>query len=97
MCLNTAEPLGKVLWDAVLLDEVSARELLGFDSKTGEPKHWPLPYSATPWNVELENLEKGHYELYVGSVDLSGYAQLEPRSLRKSGKNPVQCHRFKLG
>lgn len=78
-------------------DGVSARELLGFDLKTGEPKHWPLAYLATPWNVELENLDREYYELYVRSVDLNGCAQPEPRSLRRSGKNPVQCHRFKVG
>ena len=78
-------------------DGVSARELLGLYSKTGEPKHWLLAYSATPWNVKLENLEREYYEHYVRSVDLNGYAQPEPRSLRRSGKNPVQCHRFKVG
>ncbi|MDF1858992.1 MAG: molybdopterin-dependent oxidoreductase [Verrucomicrobiales bacterium] len=83
-------------WSTELPEGTPAKEILGFDSETGAPSTWPLPYSVARWRVRWERLPRGTYELYARSVDENGYAQPEPRALRKSGKNAVQCHRFEV-
>lgn len=84
-------------WSAILPAGVSSREVLGFDSQTGQPKTWPLRYSMISWSVALRNLKPGQYEFRARAVDLNGFAQPEPRPVLKAGKNAVEMHRFEIG
>jgi hypothetical protein len=83
-------------WKTALPADTDSRELLGFDSKTGTPLTWPTRYGMASWTATLKDLKPGKYELYARSVDLNGFAQPEPRSIQKSGKNAIQLHRFKV-
>jgi hypothetical protein len=81
-------------WSAVLPPGTAAKDLLGFDPKTGRPLAWPLRYSIVSWSAALRDLTPGKYEVRARAVDLNGFAQPEPRPNPKSGKNPVQVRRF---
>ena len=84
-------------WKSVLPEGVSSRELLNFDSESGEPASWPLRYGMTGWSARLEQrLEPGQYEFRVRSVDENGHAQPEPRPTLKSGRNEIQVWSFKV-
>jgi DMSO/TMAO reductase YedYZ molybdopterin-dependent catalytic subunit len=78
-------------WEAILPDGTSPREIWGFDSKTGQPRNWPLLFSMVPWTARLEGLAPGPYEFRARAVDLNGFAQPEPRPYQKSGMNLVPC------
>ena len=56
-------------WEAVLPDGTGPHELLGFDSKTGEPKSWPTRYGMASWQVVLRDLEPGEYEIRFGLLE----------------------------
>ena len=58
------------------------------------PTVWPLPQSWVAWNVRLEGLEPGAYELRVRAVDRNGFAQPEPRPNPQSGIAAVPCLTF---
>ena len=81
-------------WETVLPAGTSPREIWGFDPKTGKPKDWPLLFSTISWTVRLEGLAAGSYELRARTVDLSGFAQPEPRPYQKSGMNAIPCQRL---
>ncbi len=83
-------------WKGILPAGVSSREVLGFDSRTGKPRIWPLRYSMVSWGATLKGLNPGHYELRARAVDLNGYAQPEPRPIQKAGKNAVEVTRFEV-
>ncbi|MBX3401193.1 MAG: hypothetical protein KF873_20870 [Gemmataceae bacterium] len=53
-----------------------------------------MRYSEAFWSVKLEELKPGKYELRVRSVDKNGFAQPEPRSGGRSGKNQVPVKLF---
>jgi hypothetical protein len=84
-------------WSTVLPAGVAAKDVLGFDPQTGQPRSWPLRYSMISWSVGLEGLAPGSYEFRVRAVDLNGFAQPEPRPIAKSGRNAVEVHRFTVG
>lgn len=77
-------------WSRVLPAGVSAKDVLGFDPKTGRPTSWPLRYSMILWSATLGGLVPGRYEVRVRAVDLNDFAQPEPRPMQKAGKNPIQ-------
>jgi DMSO/TMAO reductase YedYZ molybdopterin-dependent catalytic subunit len=81
-------------WEAILPEGTSPREIWGFDRKTGRPKEWPLLFSMVPWSVRLQGLAPGSYEFRARTVDLSGFAQPEPRPYQKSGMNLIPSQTF---
>lgn len=83
-------------WSAVLPAGVDARDILGFDAKTGQPTSWPLRYSMVSYSTTLRGLKPGKYEVRTRAVDLNGFAQPEPRSIQKTGKNGIQVRRFEV-
>lgn len=83
-------------WGRVLPAGVHSRDLLGFDRQTGHPLTWPLKYSMVPWSAKLPGLAPGKYEIRARAVDLNGFAQPEPRSLAKTGRNGIQVKRFEV-
>lgn len=78
-------------WTSQLPESVQPHQVWGFDPHSGRPKEWPLRYSVVSWSVSLTDLSPGAYEFRVRTVDLNGYAQPEPRSDPKSGRNEIQC------
>jgi len=83
-------------WKTVLPKGVSSKQLLGFDKQTGKPLSWPTRYGMASWSASLRGLKPGHYEVRARSVDLNGFAQPEPRSQLKSGKNAIDVRRFEV-
>lgn len=83
-------------WSNVLPAGTNPREILGFDRTTGKPATWPLRYSMVGWNAVLRGLKPGRYEVRARAVDLNGFAQPEPRSIQKTGKNGIQVRRFEV-
>jgi hypothetical protein len=75
---------------------VSSKDILGFDTKSGKPLAWPLRYGMVGWSATLRDLKPGAYEVRARSVDMNGFAQPEPRSMQKSGKNGIQFRRFEV-
>ncbi|MCB1124263.1 MAG: molybdopterin-dependent oxidoreductase, partial [Verrucomicrobiae bacterium] len=83
-------------WSAILPKGTSTRDLLGFDPDTGKSRSWPLRYGMAAWFVEFSDLKPGQYEIRARAVDQNGYAQPEPRSTRKSGRNAIEVRRFEV-
>ena len=83
-------------WASILPDDVSPRQILGFNTETGRPESWPLRYGMGYWVAKLDGLPPGHYEVRVRAVDRNGFAQPDPRPQRKSGKNAVEVRRFQI-
>jgi DMSO/TMAO reductase YedYZ molybdopterin-dependent catalytic subunit len=83
-------------WSKVLPAGVEAKEVLGFDPRTGQPRTWPLRYSTVSWSAALGKLAPGKYEFRARAVDANGFAQPEPRPVAKTGKNAVEVHRFEI-
>ena len=83
-------------WEQILPHDVKPHQLLGFNAKTGQPKTWPLHYGMGYWGITLHGLQAGVYEARVRALDGNGFAQPEPRPLRKSGGNAVEMQRFRL-
>ena len=91
-CVIAEEPA----WDEVLPEGTDRRTLLGFDHETGKPNSWPLRYGMASFHVVLRDLKPGRYEVRARTVDGNGFAQPEPRSIQKSGKNAIQTRRFTI-
>jgi hypothetical protein len=83
-------------WNEVLPAGRSAKDILGFDRSTGKPLTWPLRYGMVGWSASLRGLKPGTYEVRARAVDLNGFAQPEPRSILKSGKNGIESRRFEV-
>ena len=83
-------------WKTVLPTGTGTQSILGFNPDSGKPNTWPLKYGMGFWFTELGKLQPGHYEIRARAVDLNGYAQPEPRSARKSGRNAIQVRRFEV-
>jgi DMSO/TMAO reductase YedYZ molybdopterin-dependent catalytic subunit len=83
-------------WSRVLPAGVDSRDVLGFDRTTGWPLTWPLRYSMVAWSATLRDLAPGKYEIRARAVDLNGFAQPEPRSIAKTGRNGIQVRRFEI-
>ena len=83
-------------WRAVLPAGVAAREILGFDPKSGQPTTWPLRYSMISWSASVAGLAPGKYALRARAVDLNGFAQPEPRPIQKSGRNSLDVREFEV-
>ena len=83
-------------WSHVFPAGVSAREVLGFDPRTGQPATWPLRYGMVSWSASLQGLAPGRYEVRARAVDLNGNAQPEPRPMLKTGRNAIQVRRFEV-
>lgn len=83
-------------WRDVLPAGVSPRDILGFDRSSGKPLSWPLRYSMVGFSTTLRGLKPGKYEVRARTVDMNGFAQPEPRSIQKSGKNGIQVRRFEV-
>ncbi|MEM7013285.1 MAG: molybdopterin-dependent oxidoreductase [Verrucomicrobiota bacterium] len=91
-----AEILPPPDWNSVLPTGVKTNDVLGFDSKSGEPLSWPLRYGMGTWVASIRDLKPGKYEIYARSIDRNGFAQPEPRAIRKSGKNMLQVHQVEV-
>ena len=72
------------------------QDILGFNKTTGKPLSWPLRYSMVGYSTTLRDLKPGQYEVRARTVDLNGFAQPEPRSIQKSGKNGIQLRTFTI-
>jgi DMSO/TMAO reductase YedYZ molybdopterin-dependent catalytic subunit len=83
-------------WSQVLPAGVASKDLLGFDPKTGQPLAWPLRYGMVGWSATLHDLKPGTYEVRARAVDMNDFAQPEPRSIQKTGKNGIQSRRFEV-
>ena len=83
-------------WEQILPPDVRPHQLLGFDARTGQPREWPMRFGTGYWGITLHGLQAGVYEVRVRAVDGNGFAQPEPRPLRKSGGNAVEMQRFQL-
>jgi DMSO/TMAO reductase YedYZ molybdopterin-dependent catalytic subunit len=83
-------------WRAVLPAGIAAREILGFDPKSGQPATWPLRYSMISWSSSVAGLAPGKYALRARAVDLNGFAQPEPRPIQKSGRNSLDVREFEV-
>ncbi|MDZ4289387.1 MAG: molybdopterin-dependent oxidoreductase [Prosthecobacter sp.] len=83
-------------WSPILPPGVSAKQVLGFDPRTGQPTTWPLRYSMISWSATLKGLPPGKYEVRARAVDLNGFPQPEPRPIAKAGKNAVDVYRFEV-
>ena len=83
-------------WSNVLPKGVSSRQVLGFDSRTGQPATWPLRYSMISWSAELKGLTPGKYAVRARAVDLNGFAQPEPRPNQKTGMNALELREFQV-
>jgi hypothetical protein len=83
-------------WSEVLPAGVSSKDILGFDRKTGKPLAWPLRYGMVGWSAALRGLKPGVYEVRARAVDLNQFAQPEPRSVQKTGKNGIETRRFEV-
>ena len=83
-------------WSGVFPPGISAKQVLGFDPETGRPASWPMRYSMVSWSATLKELAAGKYEFRARAVDLNGFAQPEPRSAPKTGKNAVEVYRFEV-
>lgn len=82
------------VWKDVLPDGVDPRSILGFDSQTGQSLSWPLRYGMVSFYTVLKDLKPGRYEVRARTVDQNGFAQPEPRSIQKSGKNELSTRRL---
>ena len=83
-------------WSSVFPAGVSSRQVLGFDSRTGQPATWPLRYSMISWSATLEGLAPGKYAVRARAVDLNGFAQPEPRPSQKAGINALEVREFEV-
>ena len=83
-------------WSTVLPAGVSSRQILGFNPQTGQPATWPLRYSMVSWSASLKGLAHGKYSLRARAVDLNGFAQPEPRSNQKAGRNALEAREFEV-
>jgi hypothetical protein len=83
-------------WPSILPKGIAARDILGFDKTTGQPLTWPPRYSMVSYSAALHGLKPGKYEVRTRTIDLNGYAQPEPRSIQKSGKNGIQMQPFEV-
>lgn len=83
-------------WSSILPAGVSSKDILGFDRTTGKPLTWPPRYGMVGWTTTLRGLKPGTYEVRARAVDLNGFAQPEPRSIQKTGKNGIQFRRFEV-
>ena len=48
------------------------------------------------YRAVIRGLERGRYQVRARSVDLNGFAQPEPRAMRKAGKNNIQDWSFEV-
>jgi hypothetical protein len=83
-------------WKTVLPAGVSPGDILGFDKASGQPLTWPLHYGMASVSAEIQGLKPGKYEVRFRAVDRNGFAQPEPRSQQKSGRNAIQVRRFEV-
>ena len=83
-------------WSHILPDGVAPQDVLGFDKKTGQPAAWPMRYSMIGWFVTFKDLPVGRYEFRARAVDNNGFAQPEPRTLAKTGRNAVEVRQFEV-
>jgi hypothetical protein len=83
-------------WNRVLPAGVLSRQVLGFDSRTGQPTTWPLRYSMISWSATLKGLTPGKYSVRARAVDLNGFAQPEPRPNQKAGINALDLREFEV-
>jgi DMSO/TMAO reductase YedYZ molybdopterin-dependent catalytic subunit len=84
-------------WRRILPTGVSAREVLGFDPKSGKPASRPLRYSMISWSATLKSLPSGKYTVRARAVDLNGFEQPEPRPNQRSGGNALEVREFEVG
>ena len=76
-------------WGGELPDNKIPSPTYGFDSKTGEPRTWPIRLSKAHWATLLPGLPAGSYTLRCRTIDANGAAQPLPRPFRKSGRAAI--------
>ena len=89
-CELAAEPD----WNAVLPTGTDSKTVMGFDRQTGKAISWPLRYGMISFYTVFRDLKPGKYEIRVRAIDQNGFAQPEPRSIQKSGKNEISTRRL---
>ena len=83
-------------WTNVLPAGTDRKTVLGFNRETGKASSWPLRYGMISFYTVLRGLRPGRYEIRVRSIDQNGFAQPEPRSIQKSGKNEISTRRLTI-
>ena len=77
-------------WGGDFGDKPLPQPVFRFDSKTGHPEQWPLPYTIAHWATLLPGVPAGKYDLRCRTIDANGIAQPLPRPFRKSGRNSIE-------
>jgi len=86
-----AEVLGPPsVWGGQLPGGKIPESTMGFDSKSGEPKQWPMRLLKVHWAKLLPALPAGEYIFRCRTVDEKGHAQPMPRPFRKSGHAAIE-------
>lgn len=83
-------------WGGELPGNKLPRGMVGFNEKTGRPKHWPMRLAKAHWAALASGLPAGEYEIRCRSIDANGIAQPLPRPFRKSGRNAIQRLEFEV-
>jgi DMSO/TMAO reductase YedYZ molybdopterin-dependent catalytic subunit len=81
-------------WGGNLPDGAIPAGTLGFDTRTGRPRTWPMRLCKAHWAALLPGLPPGDYTLRCRTVDEKGHAQPMPRPFRKSGHCDIQTARL---
>ena len=77
-------------WGGDLPKGVVPEGTLGFDTKTGQPRAWPMRLAKAHWAVLLPGLAAGKYTMRCRSIDGKGQAQPMPRPFKKSGRAEIE-------
>lgn len=67
-----------------------------FDTRTGQPRHWPMRNTKAHWAALIPGLPAGEYDLRCRTIDASGIPQPMPRPFRKSGRNSIESVRLSV-
>lgn len=77
-------------WGGNLPENKIPSETIGFDSKTGKPKTWPMRLMKAHWAALIPGLPAGKYTLRCRTIDANGKVQPMPRPFRKSGHVAIE-------
>ena len=61
----------------------------GFNNQSGEPAHWPMPYTIAHWATLLPPVPPGKYTVRCRTIDKNNHAQPLPRPFKKSGSSHI--------
>jgi DMSO/TMAO reductase YedYZ molybdopterin-dependent catalytic subunit len=77
-------------WGGNLSGDQVPKDVMGFDSTTGQPRAWPMRLAKVHWAALLPGLSAGEYTLRCRTIDAKNQAQPMPRPFRKSGHCAIE-------